>query len=68
MVVTREALDVQGNARLVASPWENTSSTAQTIKVETPYDEVPYDDEVFQKLAALPNKAPDLPHDGDDDL
>ncbi len=76
MPVIREALDVQGTARLVASPWVNTwplyemstTSAAQTVQVAAPYYEVPYTEEVFQKLAKLPDKAPDLPYDGDDDL
>ncbi len=71
----RLGVDIKPKYRLLPSlaivhplPHMPTTSKAQTIKVETPYDEVPYTEEVFQKLAALPNKAPDLPYDGDDDL
>ena len=73
---TEQVADFRGTARNAASAlWENpfplyesrTTSDARLISLEGPY-KVPYTEEVFQKLVELPDKAPELPYDGDDDL
>ena len=46
---------------------QNTSA-ARNLVPEPPMFPVPFDESVFERLAALPDKVPELPYAGDDDL
>lgn len=77
VAITKEA-QVFGDQEVQVRTWEtpnppeqfcSTSSNATVIQVDSLTDfAVPYDEEVFTKLSALPGKTPNVPDDGDDDL